>query len=180
MTNINLTLRPAGPEDERFLFRVFASTREEELGLTDWDEGQKRAFLEMQHEAQSRYYREHFARSWYEVILADGVSAGRIYVDRADDEIRIIDIALLPEHRNRGIGGALVGALLDEAKQTGKPVRIHVEKFNRALRFYQRLGFATIGETGVYDEMEWSPGGGGAAGPADTSSTAGPSGAERV
>ena len=73
------------------------------------------------------------------------------------DEIRLIDIALLLEHRNAGIGARLLQDLLAEAAQAGKPVRIHVEKFNPALRLYERLGFTPIEDQGVYLLMQWSP-----------------------
>ena len=39
----------------------------------------------------------------------------------------------------------------------GLPVRIHVEKFNPALRLYRRLGFTEIEDKGIYLFMEWQP-----------------------
>ena len=68
-----------------------------------------------------------------------------------------MDIALLPAYRNAGIGSALLHALMAEAAQAGKPVRIHVEKQNPALRLYTRLGFVPIADRGVYWFLEWSP-----------------------
>ena len=112
-------LRPARAEDREFLLRVYASTREEELRLVDWSDEQKAAFVRQQFEAQDAYYREHYDPATFDVIEADGTPAGRLYVARWEDEIRIIDIALLPEHRRRGIGTALLRALLDEAGEAG-------------------------------------------------------------
>jgi ribosomal protein S18 acetylase RimI-like enzyme len=83
---------------------------------------------------------------------------GRLYVDRRDDEIRILDIALIPEARGGGIGGLLLGDLIAEAGSARKPIRIHVERANRALSLYQRLGFSEIGQTDFYYLMEWNPG----------------------
>ncbi len=151
-----ISLRPAGPEDEPFLFRVFASTRIDELAITGWDEAQKLAFLRMQFHAQSVDYRGKF-RSWYDVIVVGDVDAGRLLVEHAEDEVRIADVGLLPEYRNRGIGGGLMRGVLDEAARAGLPVRLHVEQFNPALRLYQRLGFTTVDEHGIYLLMEWSP-----------------------
>ena len=152
-----LALRPAGPKDIAFLFRVYASTRTEELAPVPWSDEQKRAFLAMQFDVQDRYYREQFPGAVFQVILLDGRPAGRLYVDHRDEELRIIDIALLPEHRGAGVGGTLLHGLLDEATQAGKPVRIHVERFNPALRLYARLGFQRVGDTGVYFLLERSP-----------------------
>ncbi|HEV3165935.1 MAG TPA: GNAT family N-acetyltransferase, partial [Isosphaeraceae bacterium] len=123
------------------------------------DAAQKRAFLDMQFRAQHQFYHERFSQASFQLILRDGHPIGRLYVDRREDEIRIIDIAILPEHRNAGIGGVLLRALLSEAGEVGKPVRIHVEHYNRAMTLYQRLGFVPISEQGVHILMEWSPNG---------------------
>ena len=61
-----------------------------------------------------------------------------------------MDIALLPDYRNRGIGSGLLRDLLEEAAVTGKRLTIHVERYNPALRLYRRMGFEPVGETGVY------------------------------
>ncbi|HEX6939117.1 MAG TPA: GNAT family N-acetyltransferase, partial [Longimicrobiales bacterium] len=68
------------------------------------------------------------------------------------------DIALLPEHRGRGIGTALLEALIAEADAAGKPVSIHVEQYNPARRLYARLGFREVEDLGVYVFMERPPG----------------------
>ncbi len=150
-------LRPIGPADREFLYRLYASTRQAEMSLLDWSDAEKEEFLRMQFEAQHRYYVEQFPAAQLDVVLREGEPIGRLYVDRRDDEIRLIDIALLPEHRGGGIGGAMMRELLDEAREAGMPVRIHVERFNPAMRLYQRLGFERLEEQGVYDLMEWRP-----------------------
>ena len=148
--------RPIGPDDEPFLCRLYASTREEELAVVDWSEDQKAAFLRSQFEAQHQYYREQFRDAAFEIVELDGEPIGRLYVDRRPDEIRIIDIALLPKWRDGGIGSALLKPLLEEARSGGVPVRIHVEHSNRALGLYERLGFTRIEDQGVYLLMEWT------------------------
>ena len=152
-----LDRRPQQPTDRDFLARLYASTREPEMAATGWAPVQVQAFLEQQFEAQSRFYRERFGRASFEVLLLQSQPVGRLYVERREDEIRIIDIALLPEYRGRGFGAALVGELLAEAAAIGCPVRIHVEQYNPALAWYQRLGFRAIGDQGVYYLMEWRP-----------------------
>ena len=149
-------LRPIRPEDEPFLQRVYASSREEELKQVDWDEQQKDHFLRMQFEAQHSHYMEHFRDADFQLVLKGDEAIGRLYVDRRSDEIRLIDIALLAGFQGEGTGSGLLEALLDEARQMDLPLRIHVEKFNPALRWYERLGFRQIEEKGVYLFMEWT------------------------
>ncbi len=155
-----LTLRPIQTGDEEFLCRVYASTRAEELLPLPWSEEQKAAFLRAQFAAQHRYYQESYTSSRFDLVLVGGRPAGRLYVARWPEELRVIDIALLPEFRRRGIGTALLGRLLDEAKSLALPLRIHVERFNPALAFYERLGFRQIEDRGVYLFLEWRSGDG--------------------
>lgn len=157
---ISIDLLPVQPEETAFLYRVYASTREEELSPLGWDAERMDAFLRMQFDAQHRYYQEQFPDAAYQVIRVNDCPAGRLYVDRNLDEIRIIDIALLPEYRGQGIGTMLLKGLLEEARRANKPVRIHVDQSNPALRFYRRLGFSVIADRGIYALMEWPPGGG--------------------
>ncbi|HEX6710080.1 MAG TPA: GNAT family N-acetyltransferase [Rubrobacter sp.] len=151
---MNVALRPVAPGDEAFFYQVYASTREEELAQTGWDETQKAAFLRMQFDAQSNYYEEHYRGAEFSVILSGGYPAGRLYVARWPEEIRIVDIALLPGHRGMGIGTRLLRGLISESEESGKHLSIHVERFNPALRLYERLGFRTVEDKGVYLLME--------------------------
>jgi ribosomal protein S18 acetylase RimI-like enzyme len=150
-----IALRPIRPDDRPFLLSVYASTREPELATVEWDAAQKAAFVEMQFEAQHAYYQEHYEGAALDVILVNDQPAGRLYVAREEDEIRIVDIALLPDFCNRGVGTTLLRGLQSEAAAAGKPLRIHVERFNPALRLYERLGFTSIADRGVYLFMEW-------------------------
>ena len=140
--------------DAEFLRSVYASTRAQELSVVPWTDAQRQAFLRMQFDAQDRQYREQRPAAALDVILVDGAPAGRLYVDRLPGEIRIVDIALLPEHRGRGVGTLLIGRIVDEGRASGRPVTIHVERGNRARVLYERLGFGQIATTGVYDLLE--------------------------
>lgn len=143
------------PEDEDFLCQVYASTREEELRLTNWTDAQKAAFCRMQFRAQSTDYRANYPDAQNSIIERDGVPVGRLIVDRRAEQIRITDIAILPEARGQGIGTKFLRELMAEAAGVGKPLSIHVEKFNPALRLYERLGFRPCEDKGVYLLMEW-------------------------
>ncbi|GAB4186722.1 MAG: GNAT family N-acetyltransferase [Wenzhouxiangellaceae bacterium] len=148
--------RPITTDDQPFLARLYASTREEELRQVPWSREQKDEFLGMQFQAQHRYYQEHFHKAQFLVIEQDGSAIGRVYLDRREDEIRLIDIALTPDCRGAGLGSQLLLDLLDEARARQLPVRIHVEQFNPAMRLYLRLGFKKIEDQGVYHLMEWT------------------------
>jgi GNAT superfamily N-acetyltransferase len=150
-----LTFRPITDADLPFLARVYASTRMEELAVTDWSDAQKAAFLQMQFDAQHAHYQKHYVGSDFFVIERAGEALGRLYLARWKSEHRIVDIALLPAHRGSGLGTALLTDLLDEATAVGKAVTIHVEKFNPAMSLYRRLGFVAAGEEGAYDLMRW-------------------------
>jgi ribosomal protein S18 acetylase RimI-like enzyme len=152
-----LTLRRSAGADRELLFEIYASTRTEELAPLPWDDATKRAFLMQQFDAQDTYYKQHRPDASYDVIVLDGRPAGRLYVDRGADEILVMDIALLPEFRNRGIGSELLRNLIDEADATGRTLAIHVEVNNPARSLYDRLGFRPVGEHGVYVLMERPP-----------------------
>jgi ribosomal protein S18 acetylase RimI-like enzyme len=151
------TLRAASAEDRALLLHVYASTREEELAQAGWPDDVKAQFLAMQFEAQDRYYREAYPDGRFDIVEVCGEVAGRLYVNRGPDEIRIIDIALLPPLRGRGLGSAILQTILDEAAATGRPVTIHVEQHNPALRLYERLGFEVRDTRGLYYFLERPP-----------------------
>lgn len=152
---MKVSFRPVKEEDEEFLLSVYASTREEEMTRVEWSDAQKEAFLRMQFNAQALHYRERYPQASLEVILADDEPAGRLYKAVLEDEIRIIDITLLPRHRGRGIGAPIIRDILNEAASIEKAVRIHVESFNRSLGLFHRLGFAPIEHNEIYTLMEW-------------------------
>lgn len=156
---MRVALRPVRSSDEPFLLCVYAGTRAEELAAVPWTPEQKAAFVAQQFAAQSAHYSQHYAGMSADVILVEDEPAGRLLVTRWAAEIRIVDISILPEVRGRGVGGVLLRQLLDEAAAVGKRLSVHVERENRAVGLYQRLGFRPVGEQHgvVYRRMEWDP-----------------------
>jgi ribosomal protein S18 acetylase RimI-like enzyme len=122
-----------------------------------WDDAQKDAFLRAQFEAQDAWWHENYAQASFDVVVVDGEPTGRLYVHRGDREIRIVDVALLPEKRGNGVGSSLLRDLIAEADAAGKSVTIHVERMNPALRLYERLGFSLAEDKGVYLFLERPP-----------------------
>jgi ribosomal protein S18 acetylase RimI-like enzyme len=156
---MTIALRPSESADEPFLYDIYASTRTDELALVDWSDEQKTAFVRQQFEAQARHYREYYPTATQEVILVDGEPAGRLYVDRWPNEIRVVDIAILPRFRGRGVGSALLRDVQAEAAASGRAVTLHVERFNRAQQLYARLGFVPTDDAGpVHVLLRWTPG----------------------
>lgn len=153
-----VVLRPVVPEDDSFLLRVFASTRADEMAATGWLEVQQKVFLNMQYKLQKASYADLFPGADHHIILLDGEPIGRIMVDRTrEDELRGVDIAILPEFRNAQVGTFLILGLLNEASATGRPFRIRVEKLNeQAIKLYERLSFSKTGETDTHIAMDWT------------------------
>jgi ribosomal protein S18 acetylase RimI-like enzyme len=153
---MSITLRDAVAEDEDFLRQVYASTRAQELALVPWNDEQREAFLKMQFDAQHLHYHSHFPEASYLIILNETGPIGRLYVLRKEEEIRIMDVTILPQHRNQGLGTSLIRELLDEAEQSGKALNILVEVFNPSRSLFERLGFSQVEEDGFNLLLEWT------------------------
>jgi len=144
-------------DDRGFLVELYSSVREPELAHVPWDEAARRAFIEQQFAAQDAHYRNNYPGATLDVVEVDGRPAGRLYVHRGPSDIRIMDIAMTPAFRGRGIGTRLVRSLIAQAQASGRKLSIHVEMNNPARRLYERLGFRPAGEHGVYVLMERPP-----------------------
>lgn len=150
-----ISLRAVIPQDREFLLRVYAAGREVELSVLPFDDAQKRAFCEHQLAAQTSYYEEKFPHATHVVILLGGECVGRLYVDRRDALISILDLAVLAEHRKKGVGTHIVKALLDEAALSDKRVGVYVESFNPAQKFFRDLGFELVESDQMNLYFEW-------------------------
>lgn len=149
------TLRPTRLEDAEFLFRVFVHSRAAARALLASDDPAHDALLRMQFQAQDHAYRAQFPNARFDVIESAGAPIGRLVVDRRERAIHVVDVALLPEHRSRGIGTALLRALIAEAAANGQAVTLSVDRDSPARSLYRRLGFATVSEDAVYAAMAW-------------------------
>ena len=150
-----ITFRDTQAGDESFLLELYASTRAQELALVPWTDEQRQAFVRMQFMAQDADYRKRFPDADYKVILQDAELVGRIYVLRNQQEIRILDITIVPRFRNAGIGTSLIQNAMAEGAETKRSVQIYVESFNPSMSLFQRLGFSVIEEDGFIRLLEW-------------------------
>lgn len=149
-----IQLRPVEEEDNLFIISVYRSTREKELSYTNWPEVQKQAFILMQSTAQHAEYKKNFPGAQFQIILYNKKKAGRFYTWENELEIRLIDIAMLPSFRGKGIGTTLLKQLIEKADRLQKKVSLHVEPDNPALKLYERMGFVYIKTNGRHFYME--------------------------
>lgn len=152
-----VSFRVVHDSDRAFLLGVYAATRDWEFALTVWPEDEKQDFLRRQFEAQDLHYQRMFPAAVRRIVVLDGIDIGRLYVERADDCLRIIEFSLLPDYRGRGIGTDILRSLLNEAHGGKVPVRLKVERDNPALRLYLRHGFVQTGAGGHHLALEWRP-----------------------
>ena len=152
-----ISLRPVTPDDREFLLTVFAASRAIELSMVPWDADQKRAFCEHQLDAQTSYYQEKYPDARHDLILDGILPVGRLYVDRTPDEIAILDVAVLLEHRGRGIGTHVISSLIDEAAESTRSVAVYVESYNPSQKLFVDLGFKTGADDGVNVHLVWRP-----------------------
>lgn len=150
-----MTLRPATAADDGFLRRVHASTRADELAPVPWPDEAKAAFLDQQFDAQATHYRAQYP-GLEELVVVDGAEdVGRLSLHRGADELRVLDIALLPPFRRRGTGTAVLTGVLAEAAAAGVVVVLHVGSDSPARRLYARLGFVEVEQGPVHNRLEW-------------------------
>jgi len=144
----SVVLRKATPEDCAFAYHVRKSAFKEYVEqVWDWDE-----------EAQRRVHEERFAKEDFRVISAGGEDVGVMALAVEPDCLRVHQLYVLPEHQGKGFGRECMLLAMDEARRLRRPARLRVMKVNpRARAFYERLGFACVGETDTHDLMEWNP-----------------------
>lgn len=150
-------LRPATPADLAFQRQLYATTREEEMDAAQFTAEMREAFIAMQFTAQTTHYTKTHPRAEWSIIECHGARAGRLILDRTAEHLNIMDIALLPAVRGRGIGTALLKEIFTEATAKQLPVRLFAYTRERAIQLYHRLGFVDVHDDGVYTELVWRP-----------------------
>jgi len=159
-----LTLRPALPADEPFLYRLAYEHFYLKLLAHTWEPGMRDMLLKMQVEGQRATYATQFPRADHGIIVLDDRPIGRMLVDRGPEIHQLVDIVIGADQRGKGIGSIVLRALCTEAELMRKPLRLHVDVQNRARELYRRLGFRLIEDLQHAWVMERTPGGGGPAG----------------
>jgi ribosomal protein S18 acetylase RimI-like enzyme len=153
----SIALRPVTAADQHLLLEVYAGSRAPEMKLVPWTEDQKNAFLQSQFEAQQAHYEKTFSDADYSIVVVDGESVGRLWIDENDTQIRILDLAILPSKRGKGVGTSLLEDLIDRARESGRSIQVYVETYQRSVNLLARLGFRVVEDAGINRLMEWSP-----------------------
>jgi RimJ/RimL family protein N-acetyltransferase len=154
---MKINFRKINDDDFPFLRKLYRSTREDELSLSNMTEEEKQKFIDFQFNAQHTYYKSAYASAELKIILLNNSPVGRLYLWRTENQIRIMDISLLPGFCGKGIGTKILKSLIRESEESQKKLNIHVEYYNPALKLYKRLGFQKTDDTGVYYFMERTP-----------------------
>jgi len=157
MIEDQITLRDATPEDMPFLGRLYCNSRQQEVESWGWPAQQQEAFLRMQFEAQHRSYRAAFPDATHNIICKENAPIGRILVNREPVALHLVDIALLAEHRNCGIGSELLRRMQQACEVQSLTLRLQVLQGNPAIRLYRRLGFVLSSADQIYVDMDWVP-----------------------
>ena len=152
-----IRLRPIHARDLPLLLQIYGSTREIELARVAWTVEERAAFLASQFDLQHRDYQMRFPRGEFHVVQYLEQDIGRLYLDRHGPELRLIDIALLPAWRNRGIGSSILRCLTQECDGGGQAIVLHVEATNPARALYERCGFEVVADDGLYLQLRRRP-----------------------
>lgn len=157
-----LKFRPAEPEDEPFFKELRGQLDAERLCL-DYvnfnDEKLRNQLLEMQYNAhQAHYDKAKLSKETKDnVIELDDVPIGRFIVTGNRDEIQLSDITIEKKFRGIGIGQAVLQMTKSECAESGRALRLHVDKTNPAYQFYLQQELYVIEELDTCYYMEWHP-----------------------
>lgn len=151
-----LSYRELAADDTPLMFRLYSAVKSDELGMDAWTSELRDHILRMQFEAQQSGYLHDYPRAVRRLIYRDGVAVGWVIVESGEAALLGIDLALLSEERNRGVGTRVIRELQNEAAASNRPFRIMVQRVNqRALALYTRLGFRIIGGDEIHTLLEW-------------------------
>ena len=156
MTSVEVSLRPESEEDFEFLQELFFSVREDDSGFRELIPSARNQLLTEQCHFQHSHYRQKFPQAYFLIIEVAGKRAGRYYINHSPDELRVIDISLLPQYRRYGIGSQLVSRTQEEARHQKLPLRLYARVEDQSDGFYRRLGFVETDRTDSHIAMEWN------------------------
>ena len=152
-----LGFRPISDDDELlFSGRVYVSVRKHYIADLPWSDVYKAAFLMLQFRAQQTWYEQEYPELDRLLISRRQQDIGRLYLNRGPDDILILDIALMPAHRRKGAGEAMLRDLMDEAASCGSALSVEVDKESPARRLFRRLGFIVAADRGDCDLLRWT------------------------
>lgn len=150
---IGFSLRPVTNDDQEFLYRLFAETNANTFEAAGLDRQQIDSLLRMQFQAQHQQYQQSFPNSEDFVIESGRECVGRLWLCEHEPDFRIVDIRLLRDFQNRGIGSQVIRHCIQQAETQRKDLRLSVANNNPARHIYERLGFQGQQTNGIQLEM---------------------------
>jgi len=151
-----IILRSAGPSDDAFQRELFEAVRAAQWAGLPLDEAQRSALVDMQFRARSQHYIAAYPKAKHRILTLRNQPVGSLVLNESETEVLIVDIAVSPSQQGKGIGTALLNDLISRTRTSGKELVLHVERSNRAIQLYQRLGFEEAGDDRMYARMVWS------------------------
>ena len=150
-------MRPVRNDEEDFWREVFGDSVRERFSSLEMAENDLENLLESQFQAQNTDYRSNYPNASNDVILFNETRAGRVIHSTEHGDLHLIDLAVLSEFRNLGIGTEILKWLFVKSLRTRLPIRFYVEKMNPAFGLYERLGFKVVADVTSHFQMEWRP-----------------------
>ncbi len=145
------------PYDEPFLKQLFFDVHSEDKIWLSLGREQRATLMEIQYTAQRNQYAQTFPNSKHQIIGFKGRDVGRVLLSETESEVLCVDIAILAEYRNQGIGGILIRNLIEESECSNRIFGLSVLKTNRAIGLYERLGIEITADEGIYWKMQRFP-----------------------
>ncbi len=156
-TAANVCLRPEIPEDADFLEDLFVANKDDAPGWRELLPAERTRLLKEQSALQRLHYRKFYPQAWFTIIEVEGKPAGRLCVNQSPKEMRVVDISILPEYRQHGIGSRLIQQVITESTRLKRPLRLCAELGSTVHSFYQKLGFIEFKRDGTHVHYQWVP-----------------------
>ncbi len=130
-----VTIRRARADDSELAYRIKCDALEEQLtAIEEWDDAE-----------QWKAHERRFATQDYYLIELDCMVIGVMALAISPDQIRLNQFFVLHNHHGKGVGTAVLRALVAKADASGLPIRLDVMPDNRrAIALYGRFGFRQI------------------------------------
>ena len=144
--------------DEPFLKKVFCELRTEDIAAWEGIDGHQKDFLlGMQFDSQKQHYARAFPHADHQIITWKDEPIGQLLTHESESEKWCVDITILSDFRNRGIGSHVLAKLVEESNRDGMTFCLDVAKTNPAVALYERFGLRIKTDLGSHWRMKSKP-----------------------
>ena len=139
-----------------FLLQLFKECRQDLALVGNLTEKQKDNFILQQFTIEQEQLSKVYPDAEFNIVMFNEKPVGRFYIYHGKLLNHIVEIGLLEAYRGLGIGKKIINMAIENALKNGKNVSLQVAWFNQgAHNFYEKLGFKTIENNGVFCEMRY-------------------------